>query len=140
MNKLGIGAIAIAGAFLIGVVSANPVVEAVGGWQGAFEELTVLITGLDERVTELEQSSSGSSLTIKQSLVDEKIGLEYKIFDSDITPNSVVILSIDEVIGTSDISAGCGISRVGNGFFAFSCLHVELIIESSIVNYIVIND
>jgi len=33
MQKLGIWAIAIAGAFLIGVVSANPVVEAVGGWQ-----------------------------------------------------------------------------------------------------------
>ena len=33
MNKLGIWAIAIAGAFLIGIVSANPVVEAVGGWQ-----------------------------------------------------------------------------------------------------------
>ena len=35
MQKLGIWAIAIAGAFLIGVLSANPVVEAVGGWQGA---------------------------------------------------------------------------------------------------------
>jgi len=36
MNKLGIWAIAIAGAFLIGILSANPVVEAVGGWQAAF--------------------------------------------------------------------------------------------------------
>ena len=40
MNKLGIWAIAIAGAFLIGVLSANPVVEAVGGWQGAIEVIT----------------------------------------------------------------------------------------------------
>jgi len=47
MNKLGIWAIAIAGAFLIGVVSANPVTEAVGGWQLAFE-------GLDTRITTLE--------------------------------------------------------------------------------------
>jgi len=30
---LGIWAIAIAGAFVIGILSANPVVEAVGGWQ-----------------------------------------------------------------------------------------------------------
>jgi len=47
MNKLGIWAIAIAGAFLIGIVSANPVVEAVGGWQLAFD-------GLDARVTQNE--------------------------------------------------------------------------------------
>lgn len=38
MKKLGIWAIAIAGTFLIGIFSANPVVEAVGGWQLALEE------------------------------------------------------------------------------------------------------
>ena len=47
MNKLGIWAIAIAGAFVIGVLSANPVVEAVGGWQPA-------VDGLDARITALE--------------------------------------------------------------------------------------
>jgi len=47
MNKLGIWAIAIAGAFVIGILSANPIVEAVGGWQLAFE-------GLDTRITALE--------------------------------------------------------------------------------------
>ncbi len=31
MNKLGIWAIVVAGAFFVGVLSANPVVEAVGG-------------------------------------------------------------------------------------------------------------
>jgi len=36
MNRLGIWAIAIAGTFLIWVLSANPVVESVGGWQQAF--------------------------------------------------------------------------------------------------------
>jgi len=51
MNKLGIWAIAIAGAFLVGVVSANPVTEAVGGWQGAFD-------GLDARITTLEGDAS----------------------------------------------------------------------------------
>jgi len=35
MNKLGIWAIAIAGAFLIGAFTANPVVEAAGGWKEA---------------------------------------------------------------------------------------------------------
>jgi len=47
LNKLGIWGIAIAGAFVIGILSANPVVEAVGGWQGAFD-------GLDARITALE--------------------------------------------------------------------------------------
>jgi len=51
MQKLGIWAIAIAGAFLIGVVSANPVSEAVGGWQPA-------VDGLDARITALEGDSS----------------------------------------------------------------------------------
>ena len=47
MNKLGIWAIAIAAAFVVGILTANPVVEAVGGWQGAFE-------GLDSRIIALE--------------------------------------------------------------------------------------
>jgi len=48
MNKLGIWAIAIAGAFVIGVLSANPVVDAVGGWQAA-------IAGQEVRISELEE-------------------------------------------------------------------------------------
>jgi len=51
MNKLGIWAIAIAGAFVIGVLSANPVVEAVGGWQP-------VVDGLDARITALEGDAS----------------------------------------------------------------------------------
>jgi len=37
MNKLGIWAIAIVAAFVIGVLSANPVAEAVGGWKEALQ-------------------------------------------------------------------------------------------------------
>ena len=51
MQKLGIWAIAIAGAFLIGILSANPIVEAVGGWQPA-------VDGLDTRITTLENQPS----------------------------------------------------------------------------------
>jgi len=69
MNKLGIWAIAIAGAFVIGILSANPVVEAVGGWKQA-------VDGLDARITTLEgqagfnsywtsfKSPSGDSATV----------------------------------------------------------------------------
>jgi len=62
MNKLGIWAIAIAGAFVIGVLSANPVVEAVGGWQPA-------VAGLDVRVTTLENQQSAELYTKTQNLV-----------------------------------------------------------------------
>jgi len=41
MNKLGIWAIAIATAFVIGVLSANPVAEAASGWKAAIELLVV---------------------------------------------------------------------------------------------------
>jgi len=50
MNKLSIWGIVIAAAFVVGVLSANPVVEAVGGWQSAFD-------GLDIRITDLENQS-----------------------------------------------------------------------------------
>jgi len=51
MNKLGIWAIAIAGAFLIGVLSANPVVEAVGGWQPVVEDLQNQIDVIPQIIT-----------------------------------------------------------------------------------------
>jgi len=54
MNKLGIWGIAIAGAFVVGILSANPVVEAVGGWKGAF-------AGLDTRITALENQPDPES-------------------------------------------------------------------------------
>jgi len=46
MNKFGIWGIAIAAAFMIGVISANPVVEAVGGWKAAFEDLQEQINNI----------------------------------------------------------------------------------------------
>jgi len=55
MNKLGIWAIAIAGAFVIGVLSANPVVEAVGGWQAAIELLVVDIGSNTNDIANLQQ-------------------------------------------------------------------------------------
>ena len=55
MHKLGIWAIAIAGAFVIGILSANPVVEAVGGWQAA-------IAGHETRITDLENQLPGAEI------------------------------------------------------------------------------
>jgi len=62
MNRLGIWAIAIAGAFVIGILSANPVVEAVGGWKAA-------VDGLDTRITTLENQQPTELYTKTQNLV-----------------------------------------------------------------------
>jgi len=48
MNNLGIWGIAIAAAFVIGVISANPVVEAAGGWKAAFEDLQEQINNIPQ--------------------------------------------------------------------------------------------
>ena len=47
MDKLGIWGIAIAAAFMIGMLSANPVVEAVGGWKAAFDDLQQQINEIE---------------------------------------------------------------------------------------------
>jgi len=58
MNKLGIWGLVIAVAFVVSVLSANPVVEAVGGWQNAFD-------GLDTRITDLESSEHTHPLVLR---------------------------------------------------------------------------
>jgi len=52
MKKTILLGIAIASAFMIGILSANPVVEAVGGWQAA-------IAGHETRITDLENQPAG---------------------------------------------------------------------------------
>jgi len=47
MNKLGIWVIAIVAAFVIGILSANPVVEAVEGWKAAVIELSGDISDIE---------------------------------------------------------------------------------------------
>ena len=47
MNNLGIWGIVIAGAFFVGVLSANPVAEAVGGWKAAIEDLQNQIDNIE---------------------------------------------------------------------------------------------
>jgi len=47
LNKLGIWGIVIAGAFFVGVLSANPVVEAAGGWKAAVIELSGDISDIE---------------------------------------------------------------------------------------------
>jgi len=76
MNKLGIWGIVIAGAFLIGVVSANPVVEAAGGWKATFDDLSSQITSNDvdiedhqTRITDLENQPVGTQIYTKTTSI-----------------------------------------------------------------------
>jgi hypothetical protein len=48
MNRHVILGIAVAAAFAVGVLSANPVVEAAGGWKAAVDDLKAAITDLRE--------------------------------------------------------------------------------------------
>jgi len=113
MNKLGIWAIVIAGAFVIGVLSANPVVEAVGGWQLAF-------VGLDTRVTALENPSpiqkeivysqvmlvdpliTGDVGSIMHTIPDNAVitNMECHIFDDDATGFGICSLFKKDAQGT----------------------------------------
>ena len=62
MKKLGIWAIAIAAAFIIGVFSANPVVDAAkAGWQP-------VVADHEERITDLENQLPGAEIyTVTES-------------------------------------------------------------------------
>jgi len=60
MNKLGIWGIAIAAAFVVGVLSANPVVEAASGWKDA-------VADHETRITDLETQPAGTLVTITTS-------------------------------------------------------------------------
>ena len=63
MNKLSIWGIVIAGAFFIGILTANPVVEAVGGWKAAIADLQNQIDNTSEQVYEV-------SLTVQIGILD----------------------------------------------------------------------
>jgi len=63
MNKLGIWAIAIAisGAFLVGIFSANPIVEAQGGWKAVFDDLQSQINAIPTTSTSVIRFDSGNN-------------------------------------------------------------------------------
>ncbi len=63
MNKLGIWVIAIAGAFIIGILSANPVVEAVGGWQLAIQGLQAQIDAIPAPESQVYEVSGTTKIS-----------------------------------------------------------------------------
>jgi len=60
MNKLGIWAIVVAGAFFVGILTANPVVEAVGGWKFALDEHTDAHVEIIKRTNSMVFSPQGT--------------------------------------------------------------------------------
>ncbi len=109
MKKIGILGIAITGAFLIGILSTNPDVEAKGGWQGALEVRQVFVD------------------STTQFLV---------VNDPDVTRQSVVWFSIDGA--EPDDSMSCGAPLVRDGSFKINC-SITSLDAGSTINYIVIN-
>lgn len=88
----------IAGAFVIGVLSANPVVEAVGGWQLAFVGLDTRLTAL-ENPPPIQREIVYSQIMIVDPIITGQVGnlmhtipdnavitnMECPIFDEDAT-------------------------------------------------------
>jgi len=79
MKKLGIWVIAIAAAFIIGVLSANPVVDAAkAGWQP-------LVADHESRITALEEGQAKQIMRIDGGLSTEIDGLEVFFLDGERT-------------------------------------------------------
>jgi len=61
MNKTILLGIAISAAFVVGVLSANPVVEAVGGWKTAVADLQAQINGIPTTSTSVIRFDAGNN-------------------------------------------------------------------------------
>jgi len=73
MKKLGIWGIAIAAAFVVGILSANPVVDAAGGWQLAFQGLQDQIDSISGNLPQediMRFRSSSSTITMGLSGIE----------------------------------------------------------------------
>jgi len=85
MNKLGIWAIAIATAFVIGTLSANPVAEAVGGWKAAVADLQDQIDSLPTSEPQIIKRTGqmtvapGAEQTVEVTCDDSEVLLEHGI-------------------------------------------------------------
>jgi len=130
MNKLGIWAIAIAGAFVIGVLSANPVVEAAqSGWQAANTELKQDIESLFEDVDDLGDDITAES--IEREAGDAAVLLEARnditIHELDSSAHHDIPESqVYEVSGVSVIPAG---STIGS-FVELRCLNGDMFLKN----------
>ena len=81
MKKTLLLGIAIASAFIIGTLSANPVADAMAGWKFALDEhqrdsSAHNVDGLDARVTTLENQPSGTPLYHKTTTFQATFGVE----------------------------------------------------------------
>ena len=124
---MGIWGIAIAGACFVGVLSANPVVEAAGGWKAAFDDLLAQITSNDAeiadhetRVTDLETQSAkifkfGSTANVG---IPRGLGPTQMVgFDGTIT-KFVYSFTMDSVVPPLPVTV---ILRVNNIDTSLSC-------------------
>jgi len=119
MNKLGIWAIAIATAFVIGVLSANPVVEAVGGWKVAIADHETRITDLENqelpintRYLVYEDSECtpvvGHPIHPDEGWCPSAVRSSFMLLDADVDENSIIIGQTTTIVEGKEISGLIG--------------------------------
>jgi len=99
MNKLGIWATVTIGAFIFGLLSANPVVEAVEGWQGAIVELQEQIDNIPPGPTVVTVQDTDNPVCAADELeafewCPPSEADSYRINDPSVTLDSVVVANI----------------------------------------------
>jgi len=90
LNKLGIWAIVVAGAFFLGILTANPVVEAVGGWKEAIEDLQAQIDTL----------TGGSIDADTLDGIDSSSFVQSPVTSSDIQDSTITFSDMQGIDGT----------------------------------------
>jgi len=121
MNKT----IAIAGiivAFVVGILSANPVVEAVGGWQGAFD-------GLDTRITALETATTVELYKVSSTLTPPPQSVELNCDSGDTVVSGYVIFpdGVTAEVNTVAINNGEGMIVGESGATELSVVTFQII-------------
>ncbi len=106
MNKLGILGIAIAVAFVTGIITVNPVAEGVSGWQGALIEVNEDIEGI---LLFLEENSDFFEFDLEQMSEDiAKNAEDIEVNAADIDDNSDRITDLEnEVVSIENQVGNC---------------------------------
>jgi len=101
LNKLGIWAIAIVAAFVVGVLSANPVVEAAGGWKAAIEDLQAQIDAINAQPVALNSIDSSHIVdgTITGADIDSTTTITASQFDFNSPITKSITYSVFEEVG-----------------------------------------
>jgi len=77
--------------FVIGIISANPVVEAAGGWKAAFDDLQSQITSNDADIADLETATTVELYKVSSTLLPPPQEVELNCDAGDTVVSGYVI-------------------------------------------------